>query len=201
MATVTKIGPAEHGRPMSLEEFLAGDYEEGYRYELIDGRLYVSPQANLPEDWVSEWLHFLLKSYAVAHQRVLRYVTRGARVFVPGRRNITTPEPDVAAYRRFPLHRPVREFRWQTVSPLVVAEVLPADDPDKDLIRNVALYAAVPSIKEYCVLDAREDGDRPRMTVYWRRRGKAWRILQVGPGERYTTPLLPDFELILDTRS
>ncbi len=36
MATVTmlRIGPANHGRKMSLEEFLDADAEEGYRYEL-----------------------------------------------------------------------------------------------------------------------------------------------------------------------
>ena len=39
MATVLKIGPADHGRPMTLDEFQAGDYEEGYKYELIDGEL------------------------------------------------------------------------------------------------------------------------------------------------------------------
>ena len=27
MATVTKLGPSDHGRPMSYEEFMAGDYE------------------------------------------------------------------------------------------------------------------------------------------------------------------------------
>ena len=38
MATVPKMGPADHGRPLDLDEFMAGDYEEGYQYELIDGR-------------------------------------------------------------------------------------------------------------------------------------------------------------------
>jgi hypothetical protein len=32
MATVLKIGPVDHGRPMTLEEFHASDYEEGYQY-------------------------------------------------------------------------------------------------------------------------------------------------------------------------
>jgi Uma2 family endonuclease len=200
MATVTKIGPADHGRPMTLEEFLAGDYEEGHRYELIDGRLYVSPEANLPDDWVAEWLHWKLVLYAQTHPRVLRYVTTKARVFVHKRRAVTAPEPDLTAYRRFPLRRRIREMRWQDYSPVLVVEVLSADDPDKDLVRNVALYLEVPSIREYWVLDARRDADEPTMTAY-RRRGDAWRTVEVGPGQRYTTRLLPDFELVLNTRT
>lgn len=35
MATVgLRLGPADHGRWMTLEEFRAADVEDGYRYEL-----------------------------------------------------------------------------------------------------------------------------------------------------------------------
>ena len=37
MATATstiRIGPADHGRTMSLDEFIEAELEEGYRYEL-----------------------------------------------------------------------------------------------------------------------------------------------------------------------
>jgi Uma2 family endonuclease len=197
MATVTKIGPDDHGREMTLEEFLAGDYEEGYRYELIDGRLYVSPHPNQPEDWVKEWLLFKLKNFARRHPKVLKHATGGARVFVPDREDVTTPEPDLAAYRRWPNRLP-DDIPWEDVSPILVAEVLSANDPDKDIVRNVALYLEVPSIKEYWVLDARQGAVEPTMTVY-RRRGQKWRIIEVGSGKRYTTPLLPRFKLVLNT--
>jgi Uma2 family endonuclease len=200
MATVVKIGPADHGRPMTLEEYLAGDYEEGYRYELIDGKLYVSPLANLPEGRVQKWLYGKLDHYAQVHPEVINYVLGPARVFVPGRPGITTPEPDVAAYCGFPLDLPNASVRWQDVSPLLVGEVLSAEDPDKDLVRNVELYWLVTTIKEYWVLDAREDADHPRLRVH-RRGRKKWQITEYGPNDIYTTRLLPGFELILDSRS
>jgi Uma2 family endonuclease len=199
MATVTRIGPADHDRAMTLEEFEAGDYEEGYHYELIDGRLSVSPAANLPENWVQEWLSFQLKLYAREHPEVINHVTSGARVFVPGRAGVTAPEPDVAAYRNFPRRR-LRDIRWQDVSPVLVAEVLSADDPNKDLVRNAGLYFEVPSIKEYWVFDARQEAESPRLLVH-RRHGKKWRHLDVAPGQTYTTRLLPEFELTLDSQS
>lgn len=200
MATVLKIGPADHGRALSLEEYLAGSYEEGYRYELIEGKLYVSPEANQPENWVQDWVRDKLKEYARAHPEVLRHVTGPARVFVPGRPGTTTPEPDVVAYRRFPLHRRIRDIRWQDVSPILVVEVLSDEDPDKDLVRNVELYLQVPSIREYWVLDAREDADHPTLRVY-RRHGGRWRVLDLGPEDIYTTRLLPGFRLVLDSRT
>jgi Uma2 family endonuclease len=185
---------------MTLDEFLSGDYQEGFHYELIDGKLYVSPLPNLPEDFVEQWLHGKLWLYSQQHPEVINYVTPKSRVFIPGRPRVTAPEPDFAAFRDFPLARPIRTLRWQEVSPVLVAEVLSKDDPDKHLVRNVELYLQVPSIKEYWLLDTREDPERPIMTVY-RRHGKNWRLIPVSYGDTYTTKLLPGFELTLNPRS
>jgi hypothetical protein len=38
-----KLGPIDHSRPITYGEFLASAGEEGFRYELIDGKVYVSP--------------------------------------------------------------------------------------------------------------------------------------------------------------
>jgi Uma2 family endonuclease len=197
MAIDLKLGPTDHGRPMSLDEFCAGEFEKGHKYELIDGSLYVSPEANLPEDWVEQWLCDRVKAYARRHAGVIDFVTNKARVFVPGRAGETCPEPDLAAFRNFPKHRPIRLLRWQDVSPLLVGEVLHEGDPLKDLERNVELYFQVPSIKEYWVIDMRTDPDQPSMIVF-RRHGKKWRVLEVAPGESYATKLLPGFKLRLD---
>jgi Uma2 family endonuclease len=198
MSTVTKLGPADHGRAMTFEEYLAGDYEQGYQYELIDGRLYVSPQANAPQGHVERWLYRKLDRYADDHAEILNYVYNKTRVFVPGRPDVTTPEPDIAAYTDYPLHLPVADVNWEDVSPVLVVEIVSADDPAKDLIRNVALYREVPSIREYWVVDGRADPDRPEMRVY-RRRGRRWqRVILVRAGATYTTRFLPGFTLVLD---
>jgi Uma2 family endonuclease len=201
MATVLKIGPIDRGRSMTREEYLSVDYQEGYHYELIRGKLYLSPPPNLPEDWVEQWLYDRLKDYASQHWQVINYVTNKARIFVPGEQRTTAPEPDVAAFRDFPTHLPIRELRWQDVSPVLVGEVLSTDDSDKDLVRNVELYLLVPSIKEYWLLDPRTNPDEPTLLVY-RRHGKRWRSpIELGHGETYTTKLLPGFALKIDPRS
>lgn len=201
MSTVVKrLGPADHDRPMTLEEFMSSDYVKGYEYELIDGKLYVSPEANLPEFRVEDWIHFKLKLDAHYHREIINFVASKARVFVPSRRRVTNPEPDVAAYHDFPLELPWDSVRWQDVSPILVVEVLSLDDPDKDLVRNVELYLQVPSIKEYWLFDTREGPEQLRLQVRRRYRGR-WSLREYGPGDIYTTKLLPEFTLVLDPRS
>lgn len=199
METALKLGPASHGRPVSLDDFEHSETEDGYQYELIDGRLYVSPVPNLPENRVAEWLSFQLKLYARDYTAIINYVSGAGRMFVPGRKGITTPQPDVTAYHDFPLDRDYRDVRWQDVSPLVVAEVLSLDDPDKDLVRNVELYLQVPTIKEYWLFDNRDTAEHPFLRVH-RRHGKRWRLFDYRIGDTYTTRLLPGFALVLDPR-
>src|ERR1700751_2199376 len=109
MRVASKIGPADHGRRMSLEEFNAADGQEGYRYELIDGKVYVSPEANLPENFVEEWISRKLTIYVHENSAVVNYFSRRARVFVPDREDVTNPEPDVALYKDFPLDIDIEE--------------------------------------------------------------------------------------------
>ena len=63
MKAAVMLGPADHGRPLTLEEFDSAGRRSGYHYELIDGRLYVSAAANLPHDRLSRWLEHLLDRY------------------------------------------------------------------------------------------------------------------------------------------
>ncbi len=201
MSTVVKrLGPEDHGQPMTFEEFVSADYQSGYHYELIDGRLYVSPEANFQEHFVEKWVYLKLEYYSARHPRVMNYVANKARVFIPGHTEPTAPEPDVAGYQDIPMDRAVVDLRWEEISPFLTVEVLTSDDAAKDLVRNVALYRQVPSIKEYWIIDAREDPARPTMLVYRKFRGR-WRApIELQPGDTYTTPLLPGFKLVIDPR-
>jgi Uma2 family endonuclease len=199
MTTVLMLGKDDHGRPLSAEEFERADYQEGFRYELIEGRLYVSPLPNAPHDWVVTWIYGKLYLYSLQNPTVINYVPHGARVFLPDQPEETRPEPDVAAYSDWPLDLPAAELDWRNVSPLLVVEIISADDPDKDLVRNVQLYRQVPSIREYWIIDPRQDTDRPSLIA--RHRGsRGWqRPQRVRGGGTYTTPLLPGFSLVMDT--
>jgi Uma2 family endonuclease len=194
-----RLTPAWAGRDVSLEEFENANLKEGWRYELIDGRIEVFPNPELPHDMVVVWINRRLVLYSEAHKGVIRYVSPGSRVFIPGRREATCPQPDLAAYRDSP-SRWSRELRhWQAMQPLLVVEVLSEKYHKKDLVRNVGLYKEAPSVKEYWVLNPRDGGDHPTLRVYRKRGDRSWqKPIDVPFGGTYTTPLLPGFTLIVD---
>ena len=202
MATATTrlaLTPKDHGREIDLEQFERSTGQEGYKYEIIDGRVDVSPVPDLPQNDLEMWLFSKLSEYSQARPGVINFLSTKTRVFVPTRKKATCPEPDIAAYSDYPRHLPRSQRRWQDISPFLVVEVVSEEKPDKDLVRNVALYLEVPSIREYWVLDPRPDPDRPSLQVY-RRRGKGWqKPIDVPFGGTYQTPrVLPGFALVVD---
>jgi Uma2 family endonuclease len=200
MTTQLYLTPRDQGRALSLQEFERAGGQEGYHYELIDGKLEVSPLPDLPHDFIRKWLERRLDDYSDSHAEIIGHVQAPARVFVPGRPGSTTPEPDVAAYRDFPNDPAVDELNWEDFSPILVAEILSADTADKDLVRNLDLYLQVPSIREYWIIDPRSSANRPGLTVH-RRRGRRWQqAIEIPGGETYTTRLLPDFVLVMAVR-
>jgi Uma2 family endonuclease len=192
-----RLGPHDHDREMSYEEFLAGDYEEGYKYELIEGRLFVVPGADPSHDRSEKYIYNALLFYWQAHPELVAWVTDKARVFLPDKKRITAPEPDIALYRTI-----VPDFDdWRQVSPLIVGEILSPKNKSKDWDRNVKLYRLVPNIREYWIYDTLRPKTGPRLTVHSRTSGQTdWEVTEYGPAESFTTPLLPGFVLAVKPR-
>jgi Uma2 family endonuclease len=134
---IIAIGPEDHGREIALEDFEHAIGTEGYHYELIDGRIELSPLPDFVHDSFEVLLLGALMKYADLHPDITNYVTTKARVFVPARRRATCPEPDITLYRDVPLDQPPSQVNWRDLSPILVVEVLSPDNADKDLQRNV----------------------------------------------------------------
>ncbi len=199
MKTRQRLSHLDRGRELTLEEFLDAEYEQGYKYEIIEGRLDVSPEADSPHQYIRDWLFLVLHAYSVLHPEALNRVAGGGRVFVPHtRRRTTAPEPDLLAFRGFPLDRHFSEVSWRDVSPVLVVEVISPGSADKDLVRNRRLYLRVPSILEYWMIDTRASLRHPSL-IALRRDGRRWaEPINVPFGGSYTTPLLPGFALAID---
>jgi Uma2 family endonuclease len=188
------LGHRDHGRELTYDEFMAASYEKGYRYELIEGRLYVSPAASYPHDLVRDYLYELLTVYRLSRRDVVARLSAASRVFVSGIPKTTCPEPDFALYQSCPRGRKVR---WQDISPLIVVEVVSPHGSFKDYVRNLELYQQVPTIREYWLFDRCDDeDDGPTLRVYHRTTARQkWKIAEYGPRDVYTTALLPGFKL------
>lgn len=182
-------GPRDAGIPLSLDEFEAAEFEEGFRYELIHGVLVVNSAPLEEERDANEELGRWLRNYRETHPQ--------------GRAlDLTLPEHDLRT--RLQIRRADRVIwaglgrrprtRGQVAKrdvPGVVVEFTssrPADmrrDYDEKRIEYRDL-----GVREYWIIDRY----RRTLTVY-RWQGKRWMKLTVREGEIYTTPLLPGFEL------
>ena len=197
MAKQVHLRPSDQGRKMSLEEFEHASGQNGHRYELIDGKVEVSPWPEFPHDVLLEWLADSLREYRRAHSERIKKVTTKARVYLPSCRPDTCPDPDLAVYDDVP-KVPIQLRTWHDISPSLVGEVIFDEPAKKDLERNVELYLEVPSVREYWIVDGRLDADKPQLIVY-RRRGRNWQKPIVVPfGETYETKMLPGFKLVVD---
>lgn len=189
LTTTLQLGPADHGRVVTDEELDLAEYESGFKYEVIYGRLFVSLAPSVPHDVFTNFMLRQLFDYQTLRPDVVSYVTRRARVFVSTEIASTVPEPDLAIYSEMP------DDDWRDAEPFIVAEVLRGDDIDKDLFRNVSLYWDVPTIREYWVFDIRDDARRAKLILY-RRGARDWDVRESTATE-YETPLLPGFKLKL----
>lgn len=185
--TRRRLGPADVGTPLTHEEYEAADYAPGFDYELVAGRLYVTPAPNAPHMLIVEFLSDHLKDYARARRDVLQLVTTHARVITRALGGTTDVEPDISAFRRLP--DPV-VANWRDMHPLLVAEVISESDPRKDLVRNREVYWLVPSIQEYWIVDPRDDPARPTLLAL-ARGGDTWTERPTPAGGAYRTDLLP----------
>ncbi len=196
-----RVRGSDHGREMTYDEFTHAIFQEGHKYELIDGRIYVSPLADPPADRLELWLFRILDRLSMVNPEIINYVTNKGRVFVPGVERTTCPEPDITAFRDYPLQLPFEELDWRDFVPVLVVEVISPGDPKKDYERNVELYRQVPTIREYWILDHRPNPNQPKLIVY-RKRGKRWqKPIEVPYRGTYETKLLPGFKLVVDPRA
>jgi Uma2 family endonuclease len=152
MATVTstlRIGPADHGRSMTLDEFLEAEAEEGYRYELARGVLEVTQVPNDPHG-VTVWaiLQFIA-AYNLKHPRVIYRAGGGNeyRFWLPGM--ISGRNPDVGVTLRG-TPKDWRGHRPASLAFEVVSEGSEAHE--RDYATKRAEYLAY-GLREYWIVD------------------------------------------------
>jgi Uma2 family endonuclease len=183
------FGPADAGRAVELDEFEQAGFAHGFRYQLVAGRLSVTPAPNKHEAEVEDWFLDLLKAYAREHPERLRKVLARARIIARATGADTNVEPDVAAYREWAAAP--QSPRWEGVSPSLVVEVISHSRSKKDTVRNRAIYGRVPSIAEYWIVDPRSETAPSMLALTRGGADDGWLESAVPAGGTYLTPLLP----------
>jgi Uma2 family endonuclease len=179
-----RIGPGDHGRTMSLEEFADAGGEPGHSYELAAGVVHVVEVPGLPHGLILWELDRQLHAWAALHPGVLRYQASGDRcaIRLPGVQ--TERHPDVALYLT-PSPDPVSP--WDRWIPEIVVEVVSPSSATRDYGEKPRDYLAA-GVKEYWIVDPIKC-----VVVVLQRAGDVFREQKTS--DSYTTPLLPGFAL------
>ena len=183
---IRELGPRAAGISMTPQAFDRAEFLEGYRYELINGVLVVSPIPSPQERDGNDELGHWLRDYRDDHPQ--------------GRcLNLTLPEHTI----RTPANRRRADRviwagldhapQWKTETPTIIGEFVSSGkrDQKRDYEEKRDEYLAM-DVQEYWVIDRFQR----TMTIFTMVGGKI-KPRVVRPKQTYTTALLPGFELPL----
>ncbi len=177
------IGPGCNGVIMVPREFDSAEFEEGWRFELVNDVLVVSPMPSEIEAGPNEKLMHLLLSYQEHHpQGSFLDASLPERIIKTGRNRRRPDRCMWTGYGRFPR---------KTDRPTVIAEFVPSGkrNRERDYVAKRKEYMNF-KVKEYWIFDRFD-----RCLVVFTRQGGKTRRRVVKEHEIYTTPLMPGFEL------
>jgi Uma2 family endonuclease len=158
--------------------------DDGNRYELIEGELYVSCAPGLTHQIVSDNIVYLIRSYLEEHPIGIVVSTIGLILS-----NYDGVIPDIVFFRHEDYERIVSNERLYS-APQIVIEILSsgAENIRRDRVAKHKLYGKY-GVKEYWLID------REQQTVeVYRLEGKALELVdKLKEGDQLSTPVLPDF--------
>jgi Uma2 family endonuclease len=180
-----RLGPRSAGLLLTPEEFDHARFREGWRYELINGVLIVSPSPSRKERHPNDRLGQLLWNYQEQHPQ-------GSSL------DTTLPEETIECKQ---IRRRVDRAIWAGLgrdpeegeAPTIIAEFVSRGkvNQDRDYIAKRAEYREI-GVREYWVIDR----FRRTLTVYIFS-GESDQVRVITENQNYETPLLPGFELPL----
>jgi Uma2 family endonuclease len=186
--TTIQVGPADHGKRMSLEEFDHAEGREGHNYELSRGVITVvdvpDPKHLMQVDAVREQF----SAHRHAHAGQIHLLAHGGECKIPLSDLESERHPDLAVYKTPPVDN---ENLWATWIPEIVVEVVSASSRQRDYVEKREEYLDF-GVREYWIIVEKQD----QMLVL-RRSGDRWVEHIVRPGEMYHTRLLSKFEFDL----
>ena len=153
--TVTALPPArpKHGGAWTLED-LYDLPEDGNRYEILDGRLLVTPAPRSSHVYANQELTDVLRRQAPHH---LYVASTGMGVTIRAGRSYLIPDLIVVPRSVFATERATAD----RTDLLLAVEVLSPGNPRRDLITKRRAYAAA-GIPQYWIVDPR----KRTMTVF-----------------------------------
>ncbi len=180
-----RIGPRSAGLLLTPAEFDRARFREGWRYELINGVLVVSPVPSREERDPNEELGYWLRQYRDSHPQ-------GSSL------DLTLPEEEIETKQN---RRRADRAIWAGLGrdpgkgepPTIIVEYVSSGkiNQERDYVAKRAEYREI-GVREYWVVDR----FRRIMTIFTFS-GESDQERVITEQQSYSTPLLPGFELPL----
>ncbi len=186
IAPPLRLGPADHGRTMTLEEFQDAEESEGYRYELARGVLEVTFVPGEPHGLIVCWFYDAISEYRRRHPGVIhRYGGASEyRLWLPIM--VSGRNPDVA----LSLANTPRDLRGSRPPSLAVEVVSSGDEArTRDYVTKREEYLAF-GLREYWIVDRFE-----RKITVLIRDGDSWVERVFVDGQSAEGLVLPGFSV------
>lgn len=185
--TLIKIGPADHGRPMSLAEFEHAEVQEGYLYELSRGIITVSDVPNRLHMLILDAIKRQLYAYLLTRPGLTSMLLTGAecKLLVPALES--ERHPDLSLYLTEP-PRIENANLWHHWFPEIVIEVVSPTSRKRDYEEKPEEYLRL-GAREYWIVDGRD-----KVMVVMKRVRNRWSESRIEPPAIYRTRLLPGLE-------
>lgn len=180
--TPLRIGPRDAGRRLTLDEFIAAEWEGGYLYELARGIVVVTEVPGPSHGLTVRRLARLFIRYDDAHPGIITYGAGGGecRIRLPGLHS--DRHPDQAIYLNPP---PKGKRPWQRWVPAIVVEVVSRRGEERDYVAKRDEYHRF-GILEYWIFDPYR-----RKLVVLIRDGDIWAERELDDSATHRTELLP----------
>jgi Uma2 family endonuclease len=186
--TLVKVGPADHGKRMSLEDFDKAETQEGFLYELSRGIITVSDVPKRRHLAQIQALRRQISGYDLTHPGLIDPIAAGSECKILLTELESERHPDIAINKTSSaLHD--EETLWATWIPDVGVEVVSPGSEHRDYVEKKEEYFLF-GVTEYWIVDFAQ----VKLTVL-QRHGSRWREEEIRPPARYTSRVLPGFTL------
>jgi Uma2 family endonuclease len=182
---MVRIGPSDHGRRMSLDEFDEAEVQPGFIYELSRGIITVSDVPNPKHLAMVLEIRRQLARYDLEHPGEIFGITSGSECKILLAAFESERHPDIAVYKTTP---PEGKNVWAIWVPELVIEVVSPSSRRRDYEEKPAEYLQF-GISEYWIID----GEKRKMVVQSRLGGQ-WSEKTIKPPKIYKPGLLPGLQ-------